>query len=141
MLNLHLHPTPRGIRNNNPGNIRLNPRINWVGEVKGRDPSFCYFHTMDYGVRAAGKIFLTYQREDKLMSINAMINRWAPPSENNTSAYVLAVEKACNDPFGAYELDSAAKLSAFLRAVFIHENGGNYVTAGALNNGCKLALG
>lgn len=46
---------PRGLRNNNPGNIRLST-TKWQGEVKGPDPVFCTFRSMPYGYRALMKV-------------------------------------------------------------------------------------
>jgi len=47
----------RGIRNNNPGNIRIG--INWLGRViPGKDVSFVEFRTMPYGVRALASVSL-----------------------------------------------------------------------------------
>ena len=83
--------TPRGVRLNNPGNIRISS-INWDGEIKpSSDPDFCQFGSPEKGIRAAAKLFLTYFREYKLNTIQGLINRWAPPTENNTSSYVAQV--------------------------------------------------
>ena len=46
----------RGLRNNNPGNIRLSRTV-WQGEIRpSRDRSFCQFRTMAYGYRALIKL-------------------------------------------------------------------------------------
>lgn len=80
----------RGLRNNNPGNIRLgNPRFQ--GEVTGTDRSFRCFSTMAWGYRALIKTLQTYQTRHGLKTIRQMISRWAPTNENNTAAYVAAV--------------------------------------------------
>ena len=84
-------PTPRGLRNNNPGNIRVNNDL-FQGEVRpSRDKSFKQFETMAYGYRAMFKILRNYLRIYKLDTIRKMIGRWAPENENNTSAYVSLV--------------------------------------------------
>lgn len=83
--------TPRGLRNNNPGNIRINNDL-FQGEVRpSRDKSFKQFETMAYGYRAMFKILRNYLRIYKLDTIRKMIGRWAPENENNTSAYVSLV--------------------------------------------------
>lgn len=82
---------PRGLRNNNPGNIRRNGDV-FQGEVNpSRDKEFKQFKTMAHGYRAVFKILSNYHRVYKLTTIRKMISRWAPENENNTSAYVSLV--------------------------------------------------
>lgn len=85
-----MHMIPRGIRNNNPLNIRRGS--NWIGLSKTQnDPSFCQFDSMTYGLRAGLIIIRTYMIKYKLTTIHSIVSRWAPPSENNTDAYVKSV--------------------------------------------------
>lgn len=82
---------PRGLRNNNPGNIRRNSDV-FQGEVNpSRDKEFKQFKHMAYGYRAVFKILSNYYRVYKLNTIRKMIGRWAPENENNTAAYVSLV--------------------------------------------------
>lgn len=82
---------PRGYRNNNPGNIRINGDL-FQGEIRpSKDKSFKQFETMAYGYRAIFKILSNYYRNYKLDTIRKMIGRWAPENENDTEAYVKAV--------------------------------------------------
>lgn len=82
---------PRGLRNNNPGNIRRNSDM-FQGEVNpSRDKEFKQFKTMAYGYRAMFKILSNYYRKYSLTTIRKMIERWAPKNENNTAAYVSLV--------------------------------------------------
>ena len=82
----------RGIRNNNPLNIRKS-KDNWQGlRALQEDREFCQFETMAYGWRAAFVILCkTYYGKYKLKTIRALITRWAPPKENNTEAYIRRV--------------------------------------------------
>lgn len=95
----------RGIRNNNPANIRLG--CNWKGLVDiSTDKRFCQFVTMAWGVRALLITLRTYVVKHKLHTIRQIIYRWAPPSDgNNTEKYVEFVEKAVK------EIDSPRTLS------------------------------
>jgi hypothetical protein len=87
--------TPRGIRNNNPGNIRLS-KVKWIGEADDQpDADFVTFSAPEYGIRAICKILLNYQTEHQCKTIRQLISRWAPPEENNTEAYISAVSRAC----------------------------------------------
>lgn len=86
---------PRGIRNNNPLNIRKGN--NWKGEVPNQtDGAFEQFVSMQMGVRAGFKILKNYMtgyggRVKALTNVHDIIHRWAPPSENNCKAYIDAV--------------------------------------------------
>ena len=89
----------RGIRNNNPLNIRRNPRNRWRGLRKEQtDKSFCQFTEMKWGLRAAIRLMENYIRRGA-QTPRQIISRWAPPSENNTSGYITqACQRAGLDP-------------------------------------------
>lgn len=81
----------RGLRNNNPGNIRRS-RVRYKGEVRpSRDPDFKEFSTMAYGYRAVFVLLDTYRSRYGLITIRQMLNRYAPPTENFTEGYVRFV--------------------------------------------------
>ena len=88
---------PRGIRNNNPLNIRKGS--NWQGErPEQTDPAFEQFISMEYGIRAGFYLIRKYMSgynglTEKFNTIEKIIKRWAPASENNTQAYIQAVSK------------------------------------------------
>lgn len=90
-----LEMTARGIRNHNPGNIRLGTK--WEGLAdKQTDPSFCVFKSNTYGCRALLKLLRTYVTKYNCNTITKIISRWAPNHENNTSAYILYVANKIN---------------------------------------------
>ena len=81
----------RGLRNNNPGNIRRS-KVHYKGEVRpSRDPDFKEFSTMAYGYRAVFVLLDTYRSRYGLTTIRQMLNRYAPPTENFTEGYVRFV--------------------------------------------------
>lgn len=80
----------RGYRNNNPGNIRLNPLIKWEGEIQGTDKSFVTFKNMTYGIRALMKLLSNYKKRG-YNTIELILNRYAPANENNTTGYIQNV--------------------------------------------------
>ena len=84
---------PRGIRNNNPLNIRRTAKDQWKGlRAQQTDASFCQFESLDYGWRAAFYLLTrTYYHKYRLFTIRAIISRWAPPNENLTSTYIQNV--------------------------------------------------
>ena len=87
----------RGIRNNNPANIRIGCK--WKGLVENpTDKEFCQFITMTWGVRALLVTLRTYVVKHKMHTIRDIIYRWAPPSDgNNTEKYVEFVKKAIRE--------------------------------------------
>lgn len=89
---------PRGLRNNNPGNIRINNDL-FQGEVKpSSDKEFKQFETMAYGYRAIFRILKNYHNNYKLDTIRKMISRWAPPKENHTEKYIQIVSAYAGIP-------------------------------------------
>ena len=88
---------PRGIRNNNPLNIRKGN--NWKGErPHQKDKEFEEFESMTYGVRAGFKILRNYitgygGKTACLNTVRLIVRRWAPPTENATERYIDFVAK------------------------------------------------
>lgn len=88
---------PRGIRNNNPLNIRVGNV--WLGEVKNpTDPHFEQFNSMEYGLRAGFVLLRRYIRHYKRQTIEDIISSWAPSNENNTKTYIDTVVKVSGIP-------------------------------------------
>lgn len=91
---------PRGFRNNNPCNIRRGSA--WQGLSKTQtDPAFCQFVSMHYGLRATFKLLRNYISgfNGKIAphnTIEKIITRWAPPSENATKRYIHFVAGKCH---------------------------------------------
>jgi len=131
--------TPRGIRDNNPGNIRHSSTV-WLGESPNQDdPSFVTFTDAVYGIRAIAKILLTYNR-DGLQTVSAIISRWAPPSENDTDSYVQAVCGECGTA-ASNVIDVVAMLPQLIKAIILHENGYQPYTDEEIQKGIELATG
>jgi len=109
---------PRGIRNNNPGNIRYDG-TRWRG-LRGDDGAYCVFDTPENGIRAMAKILKTYQRKG-FVTIRQIINRWAPTSENNTDAYINSVSSRLG--IGPDVELSVKNWPGLITAIIFHENG------------------
>lgn len=85
---------PRGIRNNNPLNLRKS-NASWLGKIyPGQDPQFEQFTSMLMGIRAAIVNTRTIISRNPACTLEKYISVWAPASENNTRAYIDAV---CRD--------------------------------------------
>lgn len=82
--------------NNNPLNIRYNPQNQWRGQT-GQDKGFCVFKNKAYGFRA-GFIILGNYIKNGINTIEQIVSRWAPPSENNTENYIRFIEDECIIP-------------------------------------------
>ncbi len=115
---------PRGIRNNNPGNIRLSTSL-WQGQsLVQEDGVFVEFITPLYGLRALMRTLLTYYLKYELNTVLSIINRYAPPYENATDTYIYAVEKALNvKRTDKIDLRSKDMLISLTQAIVLHENG------------------
>lgn len=87
---------PRGIRNNNPGNIEFGTYARRQGATKG-DGRFAIFDTPEEGFRAAENLVKSYGSRG-INTIEKIVNRWAPPSENNTGAYINQVVRRTGLP-------------------------------------------
>lgn len=112
--------TPRGIRNNNPLNLRKGN--NWQNEIA--DPlerEFEVFKTPFDGIRAAAKTLHTYATKHGLNNIEQIVYRWAPPSENDTAAYINSMVQKVG--VNASETLTTSEYKALLTAMIMHENG------------------
>ena len=85
----------RGVRNNNPLNIKKKVSNAWDGiaEDQSGDSIFAIFESAEYGIRAAIRTLVTYQDKHKLKTPSEMLARWAPSSENVVSDYVAVVKE------------------------------------------------
>lgn len=116
---------PRGYRNNNPLNIRINPANNWQGKVANNtDGVFEQFVSMEYGYRAALKLIQNYINNDGLKTVSQIIGKWAPNNENNTAGYIQRVI-GVNQWTPAKVIDSrnASEMADLVYAMAIVENG------------------
>lgn len=134
--------TPRGERNNNPGNIeRTNER--WQGMAEEQtDPRFVVFESPEYGVRALGKLLRNYVAAGH-DTVRKIITRYAPSHENETDAYVSNVAASLGvSPEDPLDLDNDQTLSALIAAVVRQENGpatlARYAQAGYIDAGIAL---
>jgi len=145
--------TPRGVRNNNPGNIDFNPRNDWQGqlglEVGVAKPRFARFDQAENGIRALGKLLINYRSKDGMPGVGEKgidtvletINRWAPSNENDTQAYASAVAKrlgvGTTDPIN---IKDPATLRGMVLGIIIHENGRNPYPDMIIDEGVQRAL-
>lgn len=125
----------RGLRNNNPGNIRHGDK--WQGMAPDQtDNAFVKFIEPEFGIRAMVRILRKYYARG-LVSVRQIISTWAPPSENDTESYMLSVAKKLNvDPDDRLALDNA--LPDLITAIIRHENGVQPYSAITIARGIEL---
>ena len=114
----------RGVRNNNPGNIRRSA-VKYRGEKHpSTDPAFKQFESAAWGYRAMFVVLHTYRQRHGLKTLSEMIGRYAPPAENATDRYVAAVAResgiAADQPL--HTLDRT-QMTAIVAAMSRVENG------------------
>jgi len=144
----------RGIRNNNPGNIDFNARNferdPWVGEIgleEHSSPRFTTFDTPEHGIRALCKTLLTYHHKRKaadgsvIDTVQEVIDRWAPPSENNTDAYATHVRDLLDVDTGEeIDVDDPSTLMVLAESIIKHENSVQPYPRDVIEAGAKMAL-
>lgn len=117
---------PRGLRNNNPGNLKISSS-NWQGKIpesQNTDGVFEQFKTFAYGVRAMIKLIRdTYMTKWNLRTIRQIVSKYAPTSENDTGSYVYSV--SAKTGFGPDQQLGTDKetLRRLVQAMAYHENG------------------
>jgi len=131
--------TPRGIRLNNPGNIRHGDKWQGLDTAHDKqDSEFCTFIAPEWGIRAMCVILNNYQVKNGISTIRGAISRWAPPTENDTEAYVKAVAAAVGVRPDE-EVRLAALFDKLVPAIIKHENGMQPYSAEVIHK--AIALG
>ena len=119
---------PRGIRNNNPLNIRR-AKIPWIGEVhfEKDDKSFCQFQTLELGWRAVFYLLRKKMLKYRSVSIKDIISEWAPPIENHTDKYIDFVAKKIGvRATEKFHPDNEMFMLLLACAMCAYENGAKY---------------
>lgn len=135
--------TTRGIRLNNPGNIRKG-LVRWIGQTSIQpDPAFVQFITPAYGFRAMVKLFLTY-RGRGLGTVREIITAWAPETENDTAAYIADVaDRSGFHPDAPIDVRDPAVSIALAYAITMHEQANAWPLEyhDAVKEGAAMAIG
>jgi hypothetical protein len=127
----------RGIRNNNPGNIRLGSA--WQGmREEQTDGSFVQFVDPKYGIRAMARIIDNYKKRG-VKTISQIISTWAPSNENNTASYIDSVAKKTGWPSFYIPDKSRGDYLPLIKAIIYHENGEQPYSDAVINEGIGLA--
>jgi len=130
--------TARGLRNNNPGNIRWNSVNNWQGQT-GRDSSgYSTFDTMENGIRAMTRLLQNYMKTGR-NTVRSIITSWAPTNENNTESYIRAVTRSTGFSETQILNPTQGVIIALMKAITRHENGFDPITQTQYEEGFRRA--
>lgn len=138
---------PRGIRNNNPLNIRENHKVDfdWEGEsLFDHDKEFEEFISPLWGIRAAARILKNYRNNRGLDTISQIITRWAPPTgdsgefENDTQSYIESV--AGKVGISEHETLSEDNYTSLIAAMIQHENGQQPYSVDEIQQGFEMGF-
>lgn len=125
---------PRGIRNNNPGNLKYGEFAVQNGAVGKDGGGFAVFDSMQAGIAATLQLLRSYVSRG-YDTIRTIISRWAPTGDNNTAAYIAAVAKRLG--ISADQKLSGDNLAGVAQSIFSHENGTAYGNLGALTDSVR----
>ena len=106
-----------------PGNIEKGLKWKGLADLQP-DDRFAAFSTPEYGIRAICRLLRTYEKKYQIDTINGIVHRYAPPSENPSFAYASNVSKWSG--FGLHDklkLSDPAVLAALAKAICRQENG------------------
>ncbi len=116
---------PLGIRLSNPGNIKRDEVSAWEGMTRLQDhPKMARFSTPQSGLRALAKLLINYKKLHGLNTLSQVINRYAPPSENQTRLYIEDVSiRSGFFPNEHLDFEDPRVLVPVMQAIVVHENG------------------
>jgi hypothetical protein len=116
---------PRGLTDNNPGDLTPPPSGTWNGQV-GLDGPFCIFSDSIFGLRALAVDIANNITQDGNNTITLLITKYAPPSENNTANYISSVAGDTGLDPNAPIPQTQAALASLMRAIINKELGDNW---------------
>lgn len=138
----------RGIRNNNPGNIKLS-RDRWQGlasyeemtDFQRLETVFFVFREAVWGIRAMARILHNYQYKRGLKTVGSMISRWAPPNDSNkTDAYIDFVARRMSISAGTvFNFEEPVRAIPLIKAIIYMENGSQPYSDAQIHRGFELA--
>lgn len=127
----------RGLRNNNPGNIRYNAANNWQGQTGQDAQGFVIFDTMVNGVRALARILYNYGQAG-LDTVQAIISKY---SATDQAAYITNVSTALQvSPTDMLNMESADTITNLVNAIIKQENGLDPLTAATISAGVSEGM-
>jgi hypothetical protein len=125
--NTSVQGMPRGLSDNNPGDLTPPPSGAWNGQV-GLDGPFCIFSDTVFGLRALAMDIANNIVGDGNNTLTLLITKYAPPAENDTAAYISSVAGYTGLGATAPIPQTQAALASIMRAIINVELGGTWST-------------
>lgn len=138
-----LYVKARGLRNNNPLNIRWDGRTQWQGQAGADDGGFIVFESPEYGYRAGRRILANYSARG-IDDLQGIVTTWAPPNENDTGAYVDHVVKRLQKEIGphvtrTFKPVTDLEIVELFKVMTRHENGLQPYSTDLVLSGVQMA--
>lgn len=138
----YLSLLPRGIRNNNPGNL-VQTSSTWKGKLpksQNKDKRFEMFVSPEYGIRALIKLLQNYMTKG-YNTPEKIISRYAPKNENDTRSYINLVSQSLGVNANTALHPTKNTLQQLVFAIVKVENGGNYMTTQLFEKAYSMVSG
>ncbi|MBV1823387.1 structural protein [Komagataeibacter oboediens] len=130
---------PRGIRNNNPGNLDYVGQPGAHLETGVPYPRFADFPTMADGIRALRDQLLRYA-ERGLTTVASIISVYAPPTENVTSAYIASLCRHMGvQADTVLDLRDPATMRGLIEGITTMENGPGHISPAQIDQALQAA--
>lgn len=121
---------PRGQRNNNPGNLKISSNA-WQGKIpksQNTDGTFEQFTLYIYGVRAMTILIRNYMTRYGLNTIEGIVKRYAPATENHTDKYIAFIATKMKVSKDTQLNTDKTTLRQLVRWMAVMENGKDIIT-------------
>lgn len=130
----------RGVRNNNPGNLR-DSGDDWQGKKGVDKDGYLQFNSAADGLRAMAVNLKNQQTKHGLTTLNQIIDKYAPPTENDTEAYKAQAAKSLGiDGDRPINLQDPQMLAQVMTFMVKKENGNQPYPAGSITTAANVAL-
>lgn len=138
-----LYVAARGLRNNNPLNIRWDGRTQWQGQSGADADGFVVYESPEYGYRAGRRILASY-RARGVDTLQGIVNAWAPPVENDTGSYIDHVVARLKRTIGPHVTASFKPMTdleivELFKVMTLHENGLQPYSTDLIAAGVRMA--
>lgn len=137
--------TSLGIRLRNPGNIEQGAPWEGLAPVQ-RHARFATFIAPEFGIRAIARVLITYQDKrqaadgSRIDTVREIIERWAPPSENDSTSYAAHVRQRMGlEHDEVVDVKDFTTMYGLVAAIIRHENGVQPYDDATIRKGLALA--
>ena len=133
---------PRGIRNNNPFNMKYNPNIQWEGQIGKDSANFVQFGTAEHGIRAGVKNLINGYFNRGINTPVTILERYAPPTDNNpnNAQYAQLIARTVGVAVDGAIVPNRSNLIKLSKAIIMFENGQQPYPDTTIERGVDMAM-